>query len=298
MRQRVPERFVSGGHRFPEGPIVDRDGTLYICELARACVTQITPDGESKVLAVMEGAPCGLAFGLDRNIYVCNDGAQWVAAGSTDCRAGPGDKPSLVQKLRLDGSYSTLISEIDGVPLHGANDIVFDPEGGFYFTDTVFPDLEGNPRPGYICYATMDGDARRVHSGMLIPNGIGLTEDAGTLIVGETQTGKLLAFDVRGPGLLGEAREFAQLTGGGKPDGLCLDAAGNVITTALGVPELQVFGPGGGPQIDAIPLEEAWATNVCFGGPDFRDLFITHSASGRVVSLPWQRPGQVLFSDR
>ena len=71
-----------------------------------------------------------------------------------------------------------------------------------------------------------------------------------------------------------------------------------MITTALGVPALQVFGPGGGPQIDAIPLEEAWATNVCFGDPDFSRLFITHSASGRIVSLPWRTPGQVLFPDR
>ena len=147
-----------------------------------------------------------------------------------------------MQKLRLDGSFTTLVSEIDGAPLHGANDIVFDPEGGFYFTDTVFPDAQGNPRAGHVCYATMDGRARRVHSGLLIPNGIGLTEDAKTLIVGETQTGKLIAFDVRAPGSLGPPRDFAQLTGGGKPDGLCLDAEGNVITTALGVPALQVFG--------------------------------------------------------
>ena len=191
----------------------------------------------------MDGAPCGLAFGPDREIYVCNDGAQWVPAGSTGCQAGPGGRPSLVQKLRLDGSFTTLVSEIDGVPLHGANDIVFDPEGGFYFTDTVFPDAQGNPRAGHVCYATMDGRARRVHTGLLIPNGIGLTEDAKTLIVGETQTGKLIAFDVRAPGSLGPPRDFAQLTGGGKPDGLCLDAEGNVITTALGVPALQVFGP-------------------------------------------------------
>ncbi len=298
MAERAPERFLSGGHRFPEGPIVDRDGTLYICELARACVTRITPGGESSTLAVMDGAPCGLAFGPDRDIYVCNDGAQWVPAGSTGCQAGPGGRPSLVQKLRLDGSFTTLVSEIDGVPLHGANDIVFDPEGGFYFTDTVFPDAQGNPRAGHVCYATMDGRARRVHTGLLIPNGIGLTEDAKTLIVGETHTGKLIAFDVRAPGNLGPPRDFAQLNGGGKPDGLCLDAEGNVITTALGVPALQVFGPGGGPQIDAIPLEEAWATNVCFGGPDFSRLFITHSASGRIVSLPWRTPGQVLFPDR
>lgn len=60
----------------------------------------------------------------------------------------------------------------------------------------------------------------------------------------------------------------------------------------------EVFGPDGGPQIDAIPLEEAYATNLCFGGPDFDELFVTHSASGRVVSLPWRNPGQVLFPDR
>ncbi len=298
MAERGPEVFLSGGHQFPEGPIVDTDGTLYICELARGTVTKITTDGESSVLAEMPGSPNGIAFGPDRAIYVCNGGGRWVKRGSTDCSEGPGDKPGLLQRLALDGSYTTLISEIDGVPLNSPNDIVFDPGGNFYFTDPIWPDAQLNWVPGTICFSTLDGHAKRVHTGMMYPNGLALSPDAKTLIVAETSTAKLLAFTITAPGEIGEPRDFATLRDGAWPDGICLDAEGRVITTGHGVPALQVFSPDGGPIEDEIPLEEPYATNICFGGDGFRQIYVTHSGSGRIVSVEWKTPGLALFPDR
>lgn len=298
MAERVPEVFLSGGHQFPEGPIVDKDGTLYICELARGTVTKITTDGESTVLAEMAGSPNGIAFGPDRAIYVCNGGGRWVPRGSTDCSEGPGDHPGLLQRLELDGSYITLISEIDGVPLNAPNDIVFDPEGNFYFTDPIWQVTQGNVEPGTICFSTLDGQAKRLHTGMAYPNGIALSPDAKTLIVAETYTAKLLAFAITAPGEIGKPREFATLRDGAWPDGLCVDAEGRVITTGHGVAALQVFPPDGGAQEDEIPMEEPYATNICFGGEGFRQIYATHSGSGRIVSVEWKTPGLVLFPDR
>jgi gluconolactonase len=41
-------------------------------------------------------------------------------------------------------------------------------------------------------------------------------------------------------------------------------------------------------------MPERWATNICFGGPDLRTAFITLSSTGRLVSMPWDRPGLAL----
>ncbi len=298
MAERVPEVFLSGETQFPEGPIVDKDGTLYICELARGTVTKITTDGESSVLAEMPGSPNGIAFGPDRSIYVCNGGGRWVPRGSTSCSEGQGEHPGLLQKLELDGSYTTLISEIDGIPLNAPNDLVFDPEGNFYFTDPIWSDASGKVSPGTICFSTLDGQAKRLHTGMSYPNGIALSPDAKTLIVAETYTAKLLAFSITGPGEISGPRDFATLRDAARPDGICVDEEGRVISTGHGVSSLQVFPPDGGPLEDEIPMEEPYATNICFGGKDFRQIYATHSGSGRIVSVEWMTPGLVLFPDR
>ena len=32
-------------------------------------------------------------------------------------------------------------------------------------------------------------------------------------------------------------------------------------------------------------------TNICFGGDDLRTAYVTLSGTGRLVSIPWPRPG-------
>ncbi len=46
------------------------------------------------------------------------------------------------------------------------------------------------------------------------------------------------------------------------------------------------------------PMPDRYTTNLCFGGPDMRDAFITLSSSGRVVKARWPRPGLKLNFDR
>ena len=49
---------------------------------------------------------------------------------------------------------------------------------------------------------------------------------------------------------------------------------------------------------DEIPMEEPYATNICFGGEGFRQIYTTHAGSGRIVSVEWKTAGLVLFPDR
>jgi sugar lactone lactonase YvrE len=61
----------------------------------------------------------------------------------------------------------------------------------------------------------------------MFPNGMAITPDNSTLIVAESYTSKLTAFDIAADGSLLNRREWADLNGGA-PDGICLDAEGAV----------------------------------------------------------------------
>lgn len=275
---------VATGLQFPEGPTFDRDGNLYITEIQGGQISRIAAGGTVAVFAETGGGPNGAAFGPDGDLYVCNNG---------------GDEPGWVERIAPDGTITRLFSEVDGRPLTSPNDLAFDAHGNFYFTDPVPGRPEpGAPQAGSVCFADGEGNVKRLVTDFAFPNGIGVTDDGKTLIVAESMTFKLHAFEIREPGVLGEPREFGFLGDGNIPDGFAFDEAGNVLCCGFRSSQIHVFPPGGGEKIATIDFDDDRVTNVCFGGPDFSTLFVTESGSGRVVSLQWERSGMVLFPDR
>ena len=112
-------------------------------------------------------------------MYVCNNGGfSWR---HVEGMLLPGVQPDdytggSIQRVDLGtGEVTTLYTECDGVPLRGPNDIVFDRDGGFYFTDLG----KGRDRDidrGAIYYGRPDGSSVTLVAGPLMtPNGIGLS---------------------------------------------------------------------------------------------------------------------------
>ena len=279
------------GLQFPEGPAFDRDGALYVVEIRGGQVSKILPNGDQLVFATTGGGPNGANFGPDGNLYVCNNGG--FPSRHREREAGR------VERIRPDGTVEVLLTEIDGEALASPNDLGFDPHGNFYFTDPVFGErgLDAPP-PGSICFSDTDGNARRLHRELLFPNGIGVSPDGQTLIVAESSTFKLHAFEIIEPGVLGESREFGDLGEGAVPDGFAFDDEGNVLCCGFSSGKIHVFGPDGGAKLDELELDDPNVTNVAFGGPEGKTLFVTESGLGRVVCRDWHRPGMVLFPDR
>jgi gluconolactonase len=132
--------LVAENLQFPEGPIAMNDGSVILTEIKRGTLTRIMPDGTTSVVAHVGGGPNGAAIGPDGAIYVTNNGGsfEWLDVNGLTI---PGPTPpshtgGYIPRVDLTtGEVRTLYSECDGKKLVGPNDLVFDKQGGMWFTD-------------------------------------------------------------------------------------------------------------------------------------------------------------------
>lgn len=302
----TPIREIATGLQFPEGPVAMDDGSVLLVEIARGTLTRVTADGRVQVVADLGGGPNGAAIGPDGAVYVCNNGGfRWTRDPLGVHRPiGQAEDYSGGRVERVDlatGRFERLFDRCDGLPLRGPNDLVFDADGGFYFTD-LGKVREHEMDRGGLFYARPDG--RTVHAvarPALTANGTALSPDGRTLYYAETEGARLWAFDVTGPGQVAKrpwpspqgARLVTAAPGGHyqRFDSIAVDALGNVLVATLLHGGITVVSPDGG-LVSHVPLPDLYPTNCCFGGRDLRTLYVTLSGSGRLVAIDdWPVPG-------
>ena len=294
---------VTAGLRFPEGPIALPDGDVLLVEIARGTLTRITSSGSQTVVAHLGGGPNGAAIGPDGACYVCNNGGfHWQENEHGLRPAGQAEDYSGGSIQRVDlttGAFCTLYSSVDGRRLSAPNDIVFDRQGGFWFTDPGTRRAREEDR-GAVYYATTDGQSiTEVIFPMQHPNGIGLSADEGTLYVSETHTGRVWAFDVTSPGQLNKKQQYpnggtllAGLPGFELLDSLALDSAGNVCVASPYRGAIVVISPAG--QVRYVEMPDRLPTNICFGGSDLKTAYVTLCQKGTLGRLDWPVSGMPL----
>jgi gluconolactonase len=291
---------VADGLQFPEGPIAMADGSVILVEIKRGTLSRVTPDGKISVVADLGGGPNGAAIGPDGAAYVCNNGGfEWHDAGGLTI---PGHKPASyvtgsIQRVDLTtGAVKTLYTECDGAALKGPNDLVFDKQGGFYFSD-LGKSTNQHKEYGALYYALPDGSKiTRLRDQLLSPNGVGLSPDGSMLYAAETLTGRLWAFDIEAPGTLKApalgwmpGRLIATLPGYQLVDSLAVEAGGKICVATIINGGITAFDPSGAFEHYAFP--DLIVTNICFGGSDMRTAWITASSTGKLFKAAWPRPG-------
>jgi gluconolactonase len=300
----VQVREITDGLHFPEGPIAMPDGTVLVVEIAAGRLTRVLPDGRKETVAEPGGGPNGAAIGPDGACYICNNGGfKWRVEPDGQMRSiAQADDYVSGRIERVDlatGKVDVLYDRCGDHLLCGPNDIVFDREGNMWFTD-LGKVRERDRDQGGVYWAKPDGsEIREVIHPILMPNGIGLSPDEKTLYVAETETGRLWAYPITGPGEV-QKQAFPPSLNGGRLvsaeggwrrfDSLAVEAYGNICVATLMMGGITVANPNGG-LVEHVPLDDPYTTNICFGGPGLRTAYVTLSWTGRLVAVDWPRAG-------
>ena len=291
---------MAEGLRFPEGPVVYPDGSVIVVEILGGALTRVWGDGRKEVVATPEGGPNGAAVGPDGALYVCNNGG-FRGFGMESPNIGPGR----IERVDVaTGKVDRLYTHVGEHALSSPNDIVFDAQGGFWFTDLGAHSGRRRNASG-LYYAKPDGShVVEVVFGAVGFNGVGLSPDGTELYVADTFTARLWAYRIEGPGkLAGEGQPLGRLAGVAPGDtgfdSLGVTAAGNVcVATLKNVPTHDAPASGGISSYDPAtraceftPLDDAYVTNIAFGGADMKKAHVTLSGTGRLVRTDWSEPG-------
>lgn len=292
---------MATGLMFPEGPIAMPDGSVILVEIARGTLSRVSPDGSVEVIAETGGGPNGAAFGPDGRVWVTNNGGfptriddkgrVRIAEGNEGYVGGS------IQAVDIDsGEVETIYTQCGEHPLQAPNDLVFDREGGFWFTDHG-KQWDRVRDHGGIYYAKADGSHIECMSYPVeAPNGIGLSPDESRVYFAETHTGRVRVLNILEPGKLdspyGSAtrgRMLAGLPGEQLLDSLAVDAEDHVCVATIRNGGVTDFAPDG--SHSHVATGDPLTTNVCFGGDDMRTAFITGSLEGTLLTTTWVRPG-------
>jgi gluconolactonase len=251
---------IATGFGFTEGPVWDPHGFLYVSDEEKNRISRVYLDG--RVETVLDiGDPDGSTL----------DAQGRLVTTASVLRA--------IIRLEADGSYKVLADKYEDKKFNSPNDIVVGPDGAFYFTDPTLdlPKGEEQEIPFQGVYRLgNDGSVRLLTKDVTAPNGLAFSPDGKRLYIDDTKQREIRVYDV-GPQMdLQNGRVFGKEEGrGGVPDGLRVDAAGNVYCT----------GPGGvwvwdadGNHIGTIMLPESTA-NFNWGDADYRTIYFSSRTS-------------------
>jgi gluconolactonase len=190
--------IVAEGLAFPEGPVVCDDGSVLLVEIPLGRIVRVTPDGRVQTIAETGGGPNGLAVGPDGALYCCNSGGfdfEKMDALAGHAPPARGYTGGTIQRVDVStGKVETILTDYEGRTFGGPNDIMFAPDGGYWFTD-FGKWTEDSMRHGGLYHVAADGSTlRQVAFGPCL-NGVGLSPDGKTAYAAASYERWILAFD-------------------------------------------------------------------------------------------------------
>jgi gluconolactonase len=212
------------------------------------------------------------------------------------------------------GKVEVLTERYEEKRYNSPNDVVVDPRGRIWFTDPLYaPDRSIMEFEHEAVYRIdPDGKVTRVITQPAIgrPNGLAITPDGKTLYLVDSNyikpdaNRKVWAFDILDDGSVSNQRLIYDFGRGRGGDGMRLDMKGN-LWIAAGInsprtPNETADVPTGvyvmtskGELLGRIPISEDVITNLAFGGPDKKTLYVT--AGKTVYKVPVSVSGYSLY---
>jgi gluconolactonase len=271
----MPNRQVSlfaTGFKFPEGPVFDRKGNLFAVDVDTGNISKISPEGQVKIFVNTGGGPNGAKFHANGDLYVA-------------------DRQRGIISITPDGEIQVMVDHCQGKKLHGPNDLIFDSKGNLYFTD---PHGSSAETPfGCVYRFSCSGELTCLASGLAFPNGIVLSRDEDYLFVADTRKNRVVRYVLSPPV---RSYIFSQLSGGWGPDGMAFDVVGNLYVAHYGGGDVIILNPKG-EIVERVPVGGGHPTNVAFGGPDRKTVYVTETETGSIYRFNADYPGLSLCGD-
>jgi gluconolactonase len=263
---------------FLEGPSFDRAGNLYVVDIPWGRIFRISPQGEFSLVAEYDGEPNGLKVHRDGRIFIA------------DYRNG------IMLLDPASGKVSPLLERNVLERFKGVNDLVFADNGDLYFTDQGLTGL--HDPTGCLYRLRADGQLDCLVKNIPSPNGLAMGPDDASVYVNATRDNAVWRVPLTQDGRAFKVGAFIRMSGGTGPDGLAVDAEGNLAVAHVGLGTVWLFSQLGEPLARIRSCAGALTTNVAYGGPDGRSLFITESDSGQILVAQLAIPGRRMYSHR
>jgi gluconolactonase len=271
---------------FLEGPAVHESGMVYFSDIVNNRILKFAPaTNHTETFRQPSGRANGLLFDHLGRLLAC-EGNEFSPDHDGNRRVTRTDLASEVVEVLCD--------QWQGQPLNSPNDIACTRDGHLFFTDPCYED-RSTMRLDHESVYHIDPDGRIEiavsQPDIQRPNGVAVSPDQQSLYIidscpVEGGNRKVWAFDLSKSGRLSGQRLVFDFGRGRGGDGMAVDRNG-LLYVAAGIlqqrrphestevtPGIYRITPDGSLR-DRIPIVEDVLTNVTFGGPDLRTLYIT-----------------------
>ncbi len=259
----MPGSFTKG----VEGPACDANGNVYAVNFqTQQTIGKVSPAGHAEVFVTLpdKSVGNGIRFGRGGIMFV----ADYVAHNV----------------LRIDPTSKAISVHAHGPEMNQPNDLAIAPDGTIYASDPNWKNQSGQ-----VWRVSVTGEVTRVAGDMGTTNGIEVSPDGKTLYVNESVQRNVWAFTITGEGALANKRLIRQFPDHGF-DGMRCDVDGNLYITRHGKGTVVKMTPKG-EILQEIGVLGTSPTNICFGGPDGRTVYVTEAEQRRIVQFRVDRPG-------
>jgi len=262
---------------FLEGPAFDRHGHLYCVDIAYGRIFKIDSQGQFECFVEYDGAPNGLQIHRDGTLFI------------TDHKKG------LLTVDPKTHTISQIINKAFGEPFKGLNDLVFAKNGDLYFTDQGQSGLQD--ASGRVFRLKASGELELLLQGIPSPNSLVLSTDETVLFLAVTRANAIWRIPITQNHYTTKVGVFINLSGGGGPDGLAIDAEDNLYVTQPILGCVWGFNRYGEPiyRINSC-TNGRMLTNLAIGGSEQTTLFITEATTGSIQCADIPHPKPTLFS--